>query len=384
VKASIYKRNGKWQVKWRNPDGSQGARTFTFKKDAERYRDQEVIRARELEPALYAKARLAETGGMTLAEFLRTSPGWLSIEQGLAPATRAKYNDWALVHLKPLLEVPLAQIDVPRLFEERLRMQDAGASVNTRREVMTKLGRILDQAVLAGAMGSNPVRSLPADGRRDPTEVKPLWPVELEQLVADLYATGGANQRWGQRGHAIALLGGRLGLSPIEIRLIPWHQLRDGQLHIRAQDTKPSRAHPRSIDVDRETLRALKEWQIRSGGRGPDPIVGPMTAYALKRWGMGMLRRHVERITDGRVTDATTYTLRHSHASALHHVAGYNVPTAAERLGHTQQTHIKHYTHVLAAIRGERYDSLDALIEDAQARARDAQLGERLGSARST
>jgi integrase len=358
----IYKRNGKFQLKWdeRGPDGEwrQRSRTFTRKADAERFARERESRE-DLGPA-YALT----FDPITFEQFLAT-PAWLTIHGSLSKAQRAKYA-WAFEkHLEPLLDVSLLEIDVPRLATEQLRMRDAGASVNTRRLVIGLLARVLDQAVLHGRIPGNPARALPRDGRVTPTEVKALAPVELEQLLIDLQQTAGANSPWGRRGYAISLLGGRAGLSPVEIRSVPWHSLRDGQLHVRAEDTKATRAHPRAIDLDRDTDRALKAWRLECGGRGADPIVGPMTESALKQWGTKTLRRHVERLTDGRIDDASTYTLRHSHASALHH-AGYTVPTAAQRLGHTQQTHIKHYSHVIDAIRGERYHDLDALIDAAR------------------
>jgi integrase len=370
---SIHKRNGKFQVKWTEPGNQQRSKTFTRKGDAETW-DRERQRRQQLGPAY---ARTLEP--ITLEQFLAT-PAWLDIHGRLSKSQRDKYL-WAFEkHLADLLDASLPDIDVPRLAVERTRMRDAGASVTTRSTVLGLLARVLDQAVLHGRIPGNPARALPGDERRTPTEVKPLSPVELERLLVDLVAEGvnggrgrgghghyGINVRHGRRAYVLGLLGGHLGLSPVEIRSVPWHALRDGQLHIRAEDTKASRAHPRAIDLPRATELALKEWRIESGGRGADPIVGAMTERALVLWGKNTLRRHVERITDGRVDDASTYTLRHSHASALHHVAGWTLATAAHRLGHTQQTHIKHYSHIIDAIRGERYADLDALIGAARA-----------------
>ena len=77
-----------------------------------------------------------------------------------------------------------------------------------------------------------------------------------------------------------------------------------------------------------------------------------------------MLRPAAEQAT-GR-DDVTVYTLRHSHASALHY-AGYTPPEAAARLGHGLDLHWRTYAHVVEQLRGRRYDGLDALLEAARA-----------------
>jgi integrase len=61
----------------------------------------------------------------------------------------------------------------------------------------------------------------------------------------------------------------------------------------------------------------------------------------------------------------TVYTLRHTHASALHY-AGWTVPEAARRMGHGPALHVTTYAHVIDAVQGKRYDDLDSLIADAR------------------
>jgi integrase len=77
-----------------------------------------------------------------------------------------------------------------------------------------------------------------------------------------------------------------------------------------------------------------------------------MSANAMKLWS----RRHLS---------MRLYDLRHSHASALHY-AGFTVPEAAERLGHGPALHVETYAHVIRAMSGQRYGSLDELITAAR------------------
>lgn len=138
----------------------------------------------------------------------------------------------------------------------------------------------------------------------------------------------------------------------------------DGSYYITAPYHPANRAIV--ITVPDVTGRELRLWQLESGGRGHDPIVGAMSENALRLWGAKRLRPAVEKATGGRITDASTYLLRHSHASACHYVTTLTVPEICRRLGHSQQTHFLSYAHVIDAIDGERYTDLETMIETAR------------------
>ena len=111
----------------------------------------------------------------------------------------------------------------------------------------------------------------------------------------------------------------------------------------------------------------MREWRIQSRhSQDHDPIVGPISANAIRLWGSKAFRVAVADATAGRIPMASTYLLRHSHASALHY-AGFTPVEAANRLGHGVGLHWQHYAHVVESMSGTRYDSLDALIEAARA-----------------
>ena len=96
---------------------------------------------------------------------------------------------------------------------------DRGATPSTVREVIAKLSGILQIATEHGHIPANParaVRNVPAEHGE---EIDPLTPVELERLLDGLDG----------RDRAIALLGGHLGLRPLEIRQVPWTAL--GEAH---------------------------------------------------------------------------------------------------------------------------------------------------------
>lgn len=171
--------------------------------------------------------------------------------------------------------------------------------------------------------------------------------------------------RFEGRDRAFVLLAGRLGLRPLETRMAPWAVFDGTAFTVSRARTKANAARTRTITVDAFTALDLKEWRLASGGRGDDPIIGhAATEDALRQWTRKRLKPVAHKIT-GR-DDVTLYTLRHTHASALHY-AGYTVPEAARRMCHSPVVHVSTYAHVIDAIGGERYADLDALITAARA-----------------
>lgn len=350
---SVHRDKKTWRVRWRANGQPKSKGGFKRKSDAELY-DADIKRKLALGVDLH---RELDRSVLTLDQFVRE--GFRTHVVMLAQPTRNKYA-WALErHLTELAHEPLRALDVPRLAAHQLHMLDRGATPSTVREVMTRLSGILQIAVEHGHIPANPVRSLrkvPADIGED---VRPLSPVEVEQIIARLQA----------RDRIVAVLGGHLGLRPIEIRAGLWRALDfdEGSFTVARDRTKRTAARTRTIDVPRASLHELRQWHLASGRPGPDaPIVGDMSPNASRLWNRRVLRPLTQEIA-GR-SDVTLYTLRHSHASALHY-AGYTTPEAAERLGHDDVTHLKTYAHVIRSLRGTRYEDLDALITAARSAA---------------
>jgi integrase len=290
---------------------------------------------------------------MSLADYVNGS--WRSHAATLSAASREKYA-WALGHLGELVDEPLVGIDVTMLASHQGAMLDKGCTVSTVREVISKVGGVLQVACEHGLISANPARALRKPRSEAIEEANPLTPLELERLIASLEG----------RDRVIALLGGHLGLRPREIRLVRWSALGE-TLMVAKSVAKVTAQRMRTIAVPEVTLRELREWRLRSGR--PDetePVIGPMTQNALKLWNTRTLRHAVTAATKGRVTDATSYTLRHSHASALHY-SGFTVPEAARRLGHPPELHLRTYPHVIEGMGSERWPDLDAMIASTRA-----------------
>ena len=333
---SVHPDRKAWRVRYRDASGRQRSRTFARKGDAVTF-DREMARRLQFGPALAAEL---DRQTMTLADYV--AGPWRAHAATLAQPTRAKYA-WALGHLAELVDEPLMTIDAPMVAGHQRLLLDRGATPSTVREVIAKLSGIFQIATEHGHIPANPARAVRNVPAEHGDEIRPLSPVELERLIAGLEG----------RERAIALLAGHLGLRPLEVRAAPWDAFDGHTLTIGRSHTKATARRSRVIVVPRVTAHELRAWQLQSGGRGSEPIIGAMTQNALKCWAR-------------RALPVTLYTLRHSHASACHY-AGLTLAEAARRLGHSQQTHVLHYSHVIEAISGKRYTDLDALIEAARA-----------------
>lgn len=353
---SVHRDRNRWRVRWRE-GGRQRSRSFDLKGDALTF-DREVRRRLQLGPHL---TRELERSTLTLAEFVDS--GFRTYAATLEKKSREHY-DWALQHhLRELADEPLLSLDVPRLAMHQQLLLDRGRTPNTVREAFTRLSGILQVAVEHGQVPANAARALrkvPAPPRE---EVRPLAPATLEALII----------RFEGRARVIVELGGHLGLRPKEIRLAPWSSFDGENFTVGRTRTKRGAARTRVIAVPEATSRALREWRLASGGRGDEPIIGELSDAGLRMWAWTHLRKAARELAGHE--DVSLYTLRHTHASACHY-AGFTVPEAARRMGHSPQVHITTYAHVIDAIKGKRYEDIDALFAAAR-----SELGFRDGSA---
>lgn len=345
---SVHRHGKAWRTRWRDSNGKDRSQVHARKADAD-HQDREIKRAKALGPHVL---RELEREDVTLARFV--DDGFRSYVNRKSESTRRQYQ-WALdLHLRELADEPLRALDVARISRHQRWLLDHGRSENTVRVALTKLSGILQVAAEDGLITANPVRSL----RKHPVPRKPgVVPFEPWQVEALL-------DRFTGRSRVLVALGWHLGLRPIEIRSVTWDGFTGDTLTIRADQTKKGAARDRTIAVPTETARALRAWRLESGGRDGDPIVGSLSEEALRQWGYQHLKPAAKAL--GRIDDTVVYTLRHSHASALHY-AQHTIAEASQRMGHDPQTHLKHYAHVVEGISGRRYASLDELIAEARA-----------------
>lgn len=338
---SVHKRPYKtWQVRYRDANDVQRATTFDTKAQAVQFDAEMKLRRRH--PRLAAQERAER---MTLKQYVEGP--WRTHSATFTKPTRDKYR-WALEkHLADLAHEKLVAIDVERVSDVQVKMLDAGATASTVREVLAKLAAIFEVAISQGylAPGANPVKAIRKPPAKPRDEPNILAPAALEEHIAKLSG----------RDRVIAILGGRGGLSPKEVRLVRWADFDGERITVGASRTKNSRARTRKVLLDQLSRQQLKEWRLAAGRPADsEPIIGEVTHDEFRRW-----HRHLP--NGMRLTD-----LRHSHASALHHTK-MSQPAILGRLGHGFQAHWRHYAHIIDSIdETQRYDDLEALYAAAR------------------
>lgn len=136
-----------------------------------------------------------------------------------------------------------------------------------------------------------------------------------------------------------------------------WRQVDLAQRVVRLPKSKSG--HPRTIDLNDTALAALRGLpsRIAPGGRTDWVFVGPRGARLNARnfyW-----RVFLEATRDAKLTDLRWHDLRHTFATRLV-IAGADLRTVAELLGHTSLQMVMRYAHLAPGARQAAVRLLDA------------------------
>jgi hypothetical protein len=242
-------RTGAHAVRWRE-NGRMCSRTFRRKRDAERF-DLTVKTAKQTG----ALAQL-DGGRETLDECVEHT--WTPIHGStLADKTVALYTGLYDGHISPGLgSYPLREL-APEIVGRWQRDQlAAGSPVESTRKALTLLGGILQRAVEAGRIQSNPQRLVRKAAPPARPEVRPLAPVAVEAIRASLRP----------RDLMLVSLLGYAGLRPQEARsLALGARRRSDPDRSRPEDPPPSPAAPLGASA-------------RSAGPGPARVADAVWA----------------------------------------------------------------------------------------------------------
>ena len=349
-----------WRVQWY--DGNERrSRTFERKQDA---------------VAFEARVRLAkrrgdledlDAGRQTLSDF---AAEWESryAKPNLERNTLLSYEILWSCHVAPRLgSFQLRQLK-PALIESFAGdLHAAGVGEETIRKSLALLQGMLKRAVLWGRIETNPVSAVRKPSRRRKRTVQPLAPATVEQIRAHLLR---------QRRHLDATLVSALayaGLRPGEALALTWADVRENTLLVdkalalgEVHATKTGRT--RTVRLLKPLAADLAEWRIGSGRPERHEPVFPMrngsfwTHTAYRNW---RARIYTPAASAVGIEDPRPYDLRHSLASLLF-LEGVNPAEIAETMGHSVQTLLDVYTHVLNELRGEKPQSAEKLIRAAR------------------
>ncbi len=177
---SIHKnRVGGYDVRWRE-NGRSRSRSFADKLDAQKF-DVKIKDAKQT-----GQLHRLDSGKETLDAYVEGT--WAPIHVApLAPKTQELYAGLYDMHLSPYLgSYQLRQLTPEIIGRWQADRIAAGAPVESTRKALTLLGGILQRALEAGRITSNPQRLVRKAAPAPTDEVRPLAPATVERICAVL------------------------------------------------------------------------------------------------------------------------------------------------------------------------------------------------------
>jgi integrase len=267
-------RTGGYDVRYRDATGRQRSKTFRRKRDAERF-DQQVKDAKQTGTL----ARL-DGGQVTLDQYVEDV--WAPTHAAaLAPKTRELYTALYDGHLSPTLGgYPLRELTPEIIGRWQADRLAADAPVESTRKALTLLGGILQRALEAGRITSNPERLVRKAPPAATDEVRPLPPATVEAIRAAL----------GPRHAVLVSLLAYAGVRPQEARSLRWQHVQARTLVVHAPKTRRHRVEPRTVRLLEPLRQDLLEWRLASGRPGDRAYVlagrdgGEWGEVAYEQW----------------------------------------------------------------------------------------------------
>jgi integrase len=367
-------RVGGYDVRYRDATGRMRSKSFRRKRDAERF-DLKIKDAKQT-----GMLASLDGGRETLDDYVTGT--WIPVHVApLAEKTSKRYAQLYDRHITDALGAyQLRDITaeiIGRWQSDQLRQP--GAPVESIRKAHTMLGSILQRAVEAGRIGTNPQRLVRKAAPPATQEVRPLAPTTVEAIRTALRNGAGRDNRstrrdvraLADRDAVMVSLLAYAGLRPQEMRALRWAHVLDRTLVIHAPKTQRYRTQPRSVRLLAPLAQDLREWRLLSGRPDDSALViplldgGEMTENAFEMW---RSRAWTTALTAAGVAYQRPYDLRHSFASLLLH-EGRSAIYVARQLGHGADLTMRTYGHVI-----------DELEDAPKISAEDAIMAARRGS----
>jgi integrase len=320
--------SGRWQARYRTPDGKERAQNFPRRIDAERFaRSVEVKKDRGewIDP---------ELGRISLAEW---SERYLRSKAHKKPATLASIESLLRSRILPAFgSTPLARLDPMAVQEWLSELAASGLSASRRRQAA-----ILLQAMLRAAVATRHLARNPLDGLEIPTlkrsDQRFLSPAELERLALAaespykplINVLGYLGTRWGE---TVALRRSRCDLLRSRIEISESLSEVNGRLSF--GPTKTDRA--RSVAVP-AFLRDQLAQHLTTVERDPGALVFTAPRGGPLRYSGFYRRVWLPAVERAGLSPLRIHHLRHTAASLLI-AQGAGPKAVMEHLGHSSIT----------------------------------------------
>jgi integrase len=346
--ASVQKHRNRWRVKWRDENGRALYDSFSTKADAE-----QAARAIEARTVLAGRPpAVADDNAMTLARW------WARWEPGRQwrPSTRETHDGHWRRYIQPVFgKMPLDQITSADVRKWHRRLEQKGLAPGTIAAVHRTLSSVLQGAVEDEIITRNPAR---AARYRRPTQSEPVA-LDPTTLAAFLDAAD-ATTKLGNFARFLA----STGLRRAEAAGLTWDRvdLDAAELTVDRQldYTQPLPAwSPTKTGEKRRVPLTVDTVALLRAIRATQPVVPMHDALVFARadgsaWPRSTLQDGWHRAAKEMADKGTPlpdgargwHTLRHGVASRLLE-AGVPPAEAAELLGHSAETLLATYTHVV-------------------------------------
>lgn len=348
----------RYVVWWKDELRRTRNRTFRRKADAETF-DAKIKLAKRT-----GDLAQLDAGKETLAEFFQE---WNRLygKRSLSVKTLGEYTRYLEKDILPALgHLPLRRITPLAVQNFVTRLQDDGRGDGAIRKLLTILQGVLQRAVEWQRIQTNPVKAVTKPSGKTRRKAHAISPAEVELLRTNLTE---------MRDAALVSVLAYQGLRPGEALALTWGDLAERTLRItkslslgEVKETKTGK--DRTVPLRSVVAQDLNEWRLASGRPDDDQPIFPAgdggywEDHDYRNWRKRIFKPAVEALE---IQCPRPYDLRHSHAS-LRFAEGVNPAEIAEEMGHSLETLLNTYTHVIKTLAGQGRVSGDELIREAR------------------
>ncbi len=374
----------RFRVRFMNASGERDEETLDTPQDALDFKAKLRLMARR------GNLHELDTGEQTLRQFMPEF--WkLYAKRSLAEVTRRKYRSAWNTHILPrrISGMPMRQITPLVLYEYAAELEDDGVGPAVIRGVLGMLQSMFQRAVEWGKATVNVVKQIKKPAAPRQRAIVPMSPEQVEKIRAAMLAL---NPRRGVRDATLTSIMGYTGMRPEEVLALERQHPRErtvlveqkvslGVLYPGQKTSRPPRS-PRLFKQVRGDIDGYCELFGIEDGLLFAIDGEPWTATAYANWrkrvwqpacviaGVGRIETYKRE--DGkygrRYTGAIPYDLRHSFASLLIHEGKLSIVEIANQLGHSTETLLRVYSHIIAEMQGKPRLPAETAITRARAK----------------